>query len=291
MRPENDRSPGSTPRRAREPSLDRRFGLGLLALLIAALLTGCGSTGPAPVVSRENLPAPAGHYRVRAGDTASEIAERYRVPLKQLAGWNGLSPPYSIYAGSLLRIKPLAGDHQPEVRVAAATPPKSPPAAKPDRAAGAAARTAVAEPRAKADVGALKPVSATPSKGSSALDWRWPLDGRVVQGFSSGARTRQGIRIAGRAGQRVSAAEGGTVVYSGSGLKGYGNLIIVRHNNEFLSAYGYNQRLLVSEGDQVRRGQAVAEVGQAADGRYLLHFEVRRNGAAVNPLRYLPASR
>jgi lipoprotein NlpD len=86
----------------------------------------------------------------------------------------------------------------------------------------------------------------------------------------------------------VLAAEGGTVVYSGSGLKGYGNLIIVKHNNSYLSAYGFNRRLLVSEGATVKRGQGVAEVGQASDGKYRLHFEIRRNGTAVDPLKYLP---
>jgi lipoprotein NlpD len=99
------------------------------------------------------------------------------------------------------------------------------------------------------------------------------------------------VRIAGRAGQPVAAAEGGTVVYSGSGLKGYGNLIIVKHNNEFLSAYGFNRRLLVKEGQRVQRGQSVAEVGQAAGGEYLLHFEIRRNGVATDPLAYLPKAR
>jgi lipoprotein NlpD len=262
--------------------------LGLLVLLTAALLAGCGSTGPAPVVSRENLPAPPGYYRVRTGDTVSEIAERHQVPLKRLAGWNGLRPPYPIYAGSLLRVTPPAGEASPEVRVAAA-PPREPPASP--KAGRAAAKPAETGSRAKADGGGVKPVSAAPGKAGKDLDWRWPLEGRVVQGFSSGDRTRQGIRIAGRSGEPVMAAEGGTVAYSGSGLKGYGNLIIVRHNNEFLSAYGFNRRLLVSEGDRVRRGQAVAEVGQAPDGRHLLHFEVRRNGAAVNPLRYLPRSR
>jgi lipoprotein NlpD len=123
------------------------------------------------------------------------------------------------------------------------------------------------------------------------LRWQWPLSGRVVHGFRAGDRTRQGVRIAGRAGQPVAAAEGGTVVYSGSGLKGYGNLIIVKHNSRYLSAYGYNRRLLASEGDRVKRGQQLAEAGQSADGQPLLHFEIRRDGVAVDPLVYLPASR
>jgi lipoprotein NlpD len=117
------------------------------------------------------------------------------------------------------------------------------------------------------------------------------VKGKLVQTFRSGDRTRQGIRISGRAGQAVDAAESGTVVYSGSGLKGYGNLIIVKHNKNYLSAYGFNRRLLVSEGERVERGQNVAEMGQLAGGGYLLHFEIRKNGAAVDPLRYLPRMR
>jgi lipoprotein NlpD len=112
-----------------------------------------------------------------------------------------------------------------------------------------------------------------------------------VKTFSRGDRTRQGIRIAGKPGEKVAAAEAGTVAYSGSGLKGYGNLIIVKHNNDYLSAYGFNRRLLVAEGARVKRGQSVAEVGQASGGEYLLHFEIRRDGTAVDPLDFLPASR
>ena len=120
------------------------------------------------------------------------------------------------------------------------------------------------------------------------MRWRWPLQGKVVQGFRGGDRTRQGIRIAALPGQKVLAAESGTVVYSGSGLKGYGNLIIVKHNDNYLSAYGHNRDLLVSEGDQVTKGQKIAAMGRANNGKPLLHFEIRRNGKPVDPLRLLP---
>jgi lipoprotein NlpD len=140
----------------------------------------------------------------------------------------------------------------------------------------------------KMSVGASKRSRSSSAKVASGLSWKWPLEGKVVQRFRGGDRTRQGIRIAGRAGQQVRAAESGTVVYSGSGLKGYGNLIILKHNNSYLSAYGFNSRLLVNEGARVKRGQGVAEVGQASGGGYRLHFEIRRNGTAVDPLKYLP---
>jgi lipoprotein NlpD len=122
------------------------------------------------------------------------------------------------------------------------------------------------------------------------LHWSWPLRGKVLQTFRPGDRTHEGIRISGKGGEMVLAAESGKVVYSGSGLKGYGNLIIIKHNNKYLSAYGFNRRLLVKEGDQVSRGEPIAEVGQLPGGGYGLHFEIRKNGKPVNPLRYLPAS-
>jgi lipoprotein NlpD len=122
-----------------------------------------------------------------------------------------------------------------------------------------------------------------------AHGWRWPVSGKVVQGYRRGDRTRQGIRISGPAGESVRAAEGGSVVYSGSGLVGYGNLIILKHTNDYLSAYGFNRKLLVKEGDTVARGEQVAELGQAPDGDYLLYFEIRFKGTAVDPLSLLPS--
>ena len=115
------------------------------------------------------------------------------------------------------------------------------------------------------------------------------MTGPLVQTFQEGDRTRQGLRIGARAGARVRAAAAGRVVYSGSGLKGYGNLIIIEHNHKYLSAYGFNRRRLVAHGDRVKRGQVIAEAGQGAKGVYLLHFEIRRDGKAVDPIRYLPA--
>ncbi len=122
----------------------------------------------------------------------------------------------------------------------------------------------------------------------SGIAWEWPLNGQLLQRFKASDRTRQGIRIEGRAGEQVRASADGWVVYSGGGLKGYGNLIIIKHNEKYLSAYGFNRWLFVKEGDRVKRGQAVAEVGQGPEGTHLLHFEVRRNGTAVDPIAYLP---
>jgi lipoprotein NlpD len=259
-------------------------GLGLCAIL---LLGGCASKAPAPVGGWDWVgPAPDGYYLIRRGDTLSEVATRHGVGLRTLASWNGLESPYSIYAGRLLRIEPPDGSPAPQPSaapssptVAAAPAPSSPaPAASPARASGS-------EPAARglASRSAVSPATAT------GVAWAWPLEGSLVQRFSEGDRTRQGIRIRGRAGAQATAAADGQVVYSGGGLKGYGNLIIIKHNDKYLSAYGFNRRLLAVEGDRVKRGQAVAEVGQAVEGGgYLLHFEIRRDGAAVDPLLYLP---
>jgi lipoprotein NlpD len=252
----------------------------LLALAILAavvpLLGGCGAGGLAPVDSRNGYgPAPPGYYRVRRGDTLSEIAERKRVRMRTLAAWNDLKPPYTIYSGALLRVKPPDGR---------AAPPQAMSRVAARGQAGSGARAVKTSARPSTAV-------AGADAASSGIRWQWPVRGPIKQGFHSGDRTRSGVRIAAPPGTPVGSAADGIVVYSGSGLKGYGNLIIVKHNNNYLSAYGFNRRLLVSEGDPVKRGQRLAEVGQAANGESQLHFEIRKNGVAVDPIRFLPASR
>jgi lipoprotein NlpD len=260
------------------------FQPALAGILALALAAGCTSMGPAPVGSRDAYgPAPPGHYRIRRGDTLYAIADRRGLSYKTLARWNGIDPPYRIYAGRLLRVEPPSAGRSP-------TPVT--PSAHGGTPGAAVAKTA--SPRPKVERSVSKPAQLNPSEPTVAggkLRWRWPLEGRVTQSFRRGDRTRQGVRIVGRAGQKVVAAEGGVVVYSGSGLKGYGNLIIVKHNTDYLSAYGFNRRLLVKEGERVKRGQIVAEVGQVTGGEYLLHFEIRKDGTAVDPLAYLPGAR
>jgi lipoprotein NlpD len=255
-----------------------------MLLVAIMLLGGCGAGGLAPVDSRGGSgPAPPGYYRVRRGDTLSEIAERKRISTRKLAAWNRLSPPYTIYVGGLLQVKPSAGG-------------------VPARRGGSSAVASQGANRGKASTGrgAAKPVKTSARKSavvagtdgpSSGIKWQWPVRGPIKQGFLAGDRTRSGIRIGASPGTLVASAADGTVVYSGSGLKGYGNLIIVKHNNSYLSAYGYNRQLLVREGDRVKRGQQLATVGQAANGESLLHFEIRKDGVAVDPMRFLPASR
>ncbi len=285
-------SPGLA--QAPDPGGFARAAVLLLALLVVAIgaLSGCATRTPAPVSGwDESAPAPTGYYRIKTGDTLSEVAERLRLSFANLAQWNGLNPPYKIVAGGLLRIVPPGAGEGSKVA-------SDGPMAEGNLRGG---QSPAGQSAVKADVA---PVKATPPSGpgtrirsevgarasGSRLSWQWPLRGPVKRKFAPADRTRSGIRIGGRPGAQVVAAEGGSVVYSGSGLKGYGNLIIVQHNKNYLSAYGFNRRLLVREGDHVKRGQAVAEVGQAG-GDWLLHFEIRKNGAPVDPMGYLPKSR
>jgi lipoprotein NlpD len=257
----------------------------LLAFLGAQVqLVGCGTREPAPVDSRDGSGSvPAGQYRIRDGDTLYSIAFHRGIDFKSLAQWNKIPPPYRIYAGKLIRVEPPHGQGG---RATASTSQPKKTGASARTAGSASPKAASAKPKV---AGATSPASTSKQSGSG-LKWQWPLKGKVVQGFRRGDRTRQGIRISGRAGQQVNAAGSGTVVYSGSGLKGYGNLIIVKHDNNYLSAYGFNRRLLASEGQRVKRGQGVAEVGKTANGDYLLHFEIRKNGIAEDPLQYLPGT-
>ncbi|MBR0344986.1 MAG: peptidoglycan DD-metalloendopeptidase family protein, partial [Rudaea sp.] len=134
-----------------------------------------------------------------------------------------------------------------------------------------------------------KPISDSATASSGGITWRWPNGGKVIGTFVAGDQTKQGVDIAGAAGDPVIASADGEVVYSGNGLLGYGELIIVKHNTNFLSAYGHNRKRLVVEGDKVRAGQQIAEMGSSASSRDELHFEIRKNGKPVNPLDYLPS--
>jgi lipoprotein NlpD len=250
--------------------------------LIALLLAGCASTGGAPVQEGFGTgagPVPDGYYRVRRGDSLSEIAQRRHLRTKNLIRWNGLKPPYNLEIGQVLRVRPpvrgratARGGRTTDSRVAAAGVRRKVRGGTRPRAAPVVVERGVPGSRARV----------------SGVTWVWPLGGAVLQPFRTGDPARQGVRIGCRAGEAVHAAAAGQVVYSGSGLKGYGNLIIIKHDKNYLSAYGFNRRLFLKEGDTVKRGQAVSECGQGPDGAYLLHFEVRRDGSSVNPILYLP---
>ncbi|MBU0500471.1 MAG: peptidoglycan DD-metalloendopeptidase family protein [Gammaproteobacteria bacterium] len=222
----------------------------------------------APVAQSPAAPPISGrYYVVQPGDTLYSIAWRENQDYRALASWNGLPASYTIHPGQRLRLTTPSGP-----ALGQGGTPSS-------RAGQGAARHA-----GRADT--IPPGGA--DRIQTNLHWRWPTQGRVVSGYAEGDIGRKGMLIAGREGQPVYAAEQGRVVYSGIGLKGYGRLIIVKHDKDYLSAYGHNRRILVKEGDAVAVGQQIAEMGQAGRDQSQLHFEIRYQGKPVNPARLLP---
>jgi len=276
--------------------------------LFPLLLAGCsGGSVKAPVDSRGNESAPAAtsiprspaqarrspvssgqtHYVVKRGDTLYSIAWQHGLSYQQLAAGNGIRYPYTIYTGQRLRLQPAAAVPRPapmQEKTARTRPVAQPgpvPAATPLQAQ---------PPGRKGPAPREQQVSTKSTANVAGYDghWVWPTRGRVVRNYQSSGRGKKGIDIGGHEGQPVKAAANGKVVYAGSGLVGYGRLIIIKHNENLLSAYGHNSKLLVSEGDQVRAGQQIAEMGSSGTNRTGLYFEVRKDGKPVNPLRYLP---
>jgi len=217
-------------------------------LLMVLLVTAC--TGLAPVYSVGE--GPSGTYLVSKGDTLYSVAFRYGLDHKTLARMNGIRPPYTIYVDQFIKLRGSANRKESGTVVK-----KSPP-------------STVQTPTA--------PVS----------NWRWPLNGEVIGGFSLTNPVNKGIDIAGKRGQIVVAAADGVVVYAGGNLRGYGKLVIIKHNDNFLSAYGNNETMLVKEGDKVKAGKSITRVGSSAASTEMLHFEIRRDGKPENPARYLP---
>ncbi|RMG58111.1 MAG: LysM peptidoglycan-binding domain-containing protein [Gammaproteobacteria bacterium] len=252
----------------------------LLILLAGVLLAACSSHAP-----RHLQPDT---YKVRPGETLYSIAWKHDIDYKVLAHWNGIRPPYRIYPGQRLYLRPHASNPPPAGKSSAA---RSVPKRKKTPVAPAAKKRpapAVASSRAGNTARKKTTARTTAPAGSKRLSWTWPLRGRILKGYSPDAPGRKGIDIAGKPGQPVLAAASGKVVYAGSGLQGYGNLIIIKHNSRFFSAYAHNRRLLVKEGSRVKKGQKIAEVGDTDAERPMLHFEIRRDGRPVNPLHYLP---
>ncbi|MFA5083009.1 MAG: peptidoglycan DD-metalloendopeptidase family protein [Hydrogenophilaceae bacterium] len=226
------------------------------ALCLSLWLVGCSfNQAPAPVsqarVARHAVKAPAAMpvwYRIRPGDNLFRIALEHGLEWRQLAEWNGLDDASVIRAGELLRLKPR------EV-------------AAPTRQAAT-----TAEPEAQ---------------DAEPAEWVWPAKGEVISRFDSSGGAN-GLDIAGQRGSPVRAAAPGRIVYAGAGLRGYGKLIIIRHSTAVLSAYGHNERVLVSEGQTVKLGQVIADMGDSDADRVKLHFEIREYGKPVDPMSYLP---
>ena len=244
---------------------------GLAYLLVGlVLLAGCGSP-MAPVTDRTAAPRSApNEYRVQRGDTLYSISFSYGLDYRDVATWNAIPPPYRIYAGQRLRLRPTAARPAPPRQARAQTSPPKP------------AQQQRAQPRPTPDD------VRDPTPQRRTLRWQWPTQGQVVRTFSATDNGKKGIDIAGKAGQPVRAAADGEVVYSGEGLLRYGKLIIIKHDQTFFSAYAHNRVLRVTEGQRVNGGQIIAEMGSTGTTRPMLHFEVRRDGRPVDPLAYLP---
>ena len=274
-----------------------------LYFLIFILLQACASGGIAPVSNRDeikdtppNISKPGKKIEnkeskkrvntpkkivknkkdchvVAKGDTLYSIAWRYNYDYRQLANWNDIDAPYVIYLGNSICFKLNKGKSVKKI--------KSQPDEDEDLGKEQIQQNQVAQ--VNPNVGDKKSgKKLSPGK----IKWFWPTRGKIVK--SDSPTSKKGVDISGSLGQSVKAAAEGKIVYSGSGLVGYGKLIIIKHNDKFLSAYAYNSELLVNEGDIVKAGQKISKMGQDQSGRNILHFEIRLNGNPINPLKHLP---
>lgn len=268
-----------------------RMAATLSAALAILLGSGCSGDVRAPVEVRA---APVQHepivHTVHKGDSLYSIAWVYDRDYLDLAEWNGIEPPYTIYPGQTLRLKAPANlqnrVRQPHASGSSSTSAHTPtpPAVTKQPAAAARDKQRPAAPAPPKQTSTAGRYTQDPDRKVSR--WFWPTQGPVLRAFAKDGN--KGVDLGGRLGQPVLAAADGRVVYSGSGLIGYGKLIIVKHNKNHLSAYGHNSEILVKEGDVVAGGQRIANMGRAAGKEPMLHFEIRFKGKPVDPVRYLP---
>lgn len=249
------------------PALPRHSGVLMLCAL--ALLAGCAnqSGSRAPVTDLNSASAGVARtYVIKPGDTLNKIARANGVDEPTLLRLNKLVNPNRLIVGQTLRLsegsEPAAGTTRPSVT--------SKPEARPLDASNSSSQLSE---------------TVTPAADAGLISWGWPANGKVIQGFT---QTTKGIDIAGNAGDAIEAAANGKVMYSGNGVRGLGNLIIVNHDNGFITAYAHNRTLLVKAGQDVKKGAKIAEMGQTDAASVRLHFEVRRQGTPVDPLQYLP---
>ncbi|GAW85590.1 lipoprotein NlpD [Bathymodiolus platifrons methanotrophic gill symbiont] len=226
----------------------------IIFVIIVLCVAGCASTqSKAPVQPHKRDLTKGSYYVVKKGDTLYAIGFRSGHGYKRLAAWNKIRPPYKVYQGQKLKL--FRG-----------TKPR--------------------KTQKKKKSNKKRSSISINNKKVLRLYWQWPVRGKLLRSFYQTGN--KGIDISGRVGRKVRAAATGIVVYSGSGLVGYGKLLIIKHNYLYLSAYAHNRRLLVKEGQKVKKGQVVAEVGIGVNAKPALHFEIRKNGKSVNPINYLP---
>ncbi|MDQ2695143.1 MAG: peptidoglycan DD-metalloendopeptidase family protein [Pseudomonadota bacterium] len=268
----------------------RRLGIAAVLAWLGAGLAGCFGPARLAPVEEAGRPGQDSTYMVVRGDTLYEIAWRYGLDYRQIAAWNRLANPDLIFPGQQLRLTPPQGGPAPQLLASAAPLPKASAKGRKQQARSPAPATA---PRLAA-VTAAKPApapavsSAPAARPPGNTPWRWPVDGKVVRGFRPDLPGHKGIHISGSLGAAVRAASPGRVVYSGDGLPGYGRLIILKHSDTLLSAYGYLGKILVKEGDSIEVGQSIAEMGSSYNNSPVLHFEIRQNGKPIDPLLFLP---
>jgi lipoprotein NlpD len=257
----------------------KRALLAALRLTVCPLALAACTTQPPPYEQRVHV--------VRSGDTLYKIAWQYRLDQRDLARWNGLKDPDLIRVGQRLRLTPppnTASARAPAPATAkpgVSTRPNAPAqSGAASGAAGASGAQRTTPPRIEPPLPNLPPPL-----------WAWPADGPVVTRFGSHDGIATGVGIGGREGEPVHAAAAGRVVYTGAGLVGYGQLVIIKHNETYLTAYGYNSTLVVSQGQEVARGQTIATMGVGPERQARLHFEIRRNGVPVDPLQFFPQKR
>ena len=292
-----------------------------ILLLLVLLSTACGGHRPTVPVTNDTMASrqPESEYRtVFHGDTLYSIAWESGQDYHDLATWNHLPQPYTIVPGQRLRLYPPKRNARPQVAtvppaVAAGTggsmgtrpleakaqaAPQVPP---PRKLPKPTLRPTIAPQAQKPSLSTVKIKPTPPARPAAtkehprerlerpdtAFSWVWPTEGKILRNFTDSG-SGKGLDIIGIRGQVVRAAANGRVVYHGSGLRGYGQLIIIKHNDEFLSAYAHNERIYIKEGDSVKRGAKIAAMGDSGTDRVKLHFEVRRNGKPVDPLKFLP---
>lgn len=306
--------------------VSRGLVVGFAVALAGVLLAGCGtrlnkapvedrgtssnhasspSVQPGTVVATPIKPLPGaenagkpGYYTVKPGDTLIRIGLETGQGWKDIARWNNLENPNLIEVGQVLRVTstvpapPSAAAAAVAADTGVVTRPVASSSIAPAPAASAASApkapvSAPASTASAASAPAAAPAASPAAAGDEEVAFIWPASGALLAGFDE--VRNKGYDIAGKAGDPVLAAADGRVVYAGAGLRGYGNLIILKHNNTFLTAYAHNQALLVKEDQTVRRGQKIAEMGNTDADRVKLHFEIRRQGKPVDPARYLAA--